>query len=43
MGVFTEIDQGRYAATPISKALTAPSLRNLIKHLLALYPRYCEI
>ena len=33
-GVFLEVGEQRYAATPISRAWTSPSMRDATKHLL---------
>ena len=33
MGIFSEVGEQRYAATPISRAWTSPSLRGATKHL----------
>ena len=33
MGIFSEVGQQRYAATPISRAWTTPPLRDATKHL----------
>ena len=33
MEIFSEVGEQRYAATPISRAWTAPSLRDATKHL----------
>ena len=33
MGIFSEIGEQRYVATPISRAWTTPSLRDATKHL----------
>ena len=33
MGIFSEVGEQRYAATPVSRAWTSPSLRDATKHL----------